>query len=255
MAYYKIYPIRVGVFENLEVSTLTLLQNQGVKMAAPLIMYLIKGEEHCVLVDTGGSDETWAAEHHTRIIRPDAEDPIQALKRFGLAPEDIRYVVNTHLHWDHCFNNDRFPNARIYVQEKELEYAENPLPAHYKFYEAPALGFTPKWMLARDQIVPVTGEYNLLPGIRLVPLPGHTPGFQGVLVDTTQGTYMIASDTIGLISNYIGKAPQQRIASGIYCSLADSYNSLETIYQMADFILPGHDPVVFDHAVYPYNQV
>lgn len=246
MAKYRIHPIRVGSFEKLELSSLTLMHDQGVKIKAPLIMYLIENDETAVLVDTGGSDEAWSSAHHTRIVRPPEEEPLEALRRLGYEAEDILCIVNTHLHWDHCFNNALFPNARIYVQEKELDYAKAPLPAHWKFYEAEQLGFTPAWKLAEDKIVSVCGELELFDGIKLIPLPGHSPGFQGVLVDTEAGRCMIAGDCVGLISNIENKLPHQRIASGIYTCLKSSYDSLETVARLADYVLPGHDARVFE---------
>ena len=57
------------------------------------------------------------------------------LKRFDLTPEDIRLVVNTHLHLDHCAGNCFLPNARFVAQRSELEYALDPLPAHRPAYD------------------------------------------------------------------------------------------------------------------------
>lgn len=43
----------------------------------------------------------------------------------GVAPENIKTVIMTHLHWDHAGNNGLFQNARFYVQQRELDYARS----------------------------------------------------------------------------------------------------------------------------------
>lgn len=241
---YQIIPLRIGQYENLEISSLTYMQNHGKKLRAPLIAYLVRGSGHTVLVDTGGSDEQWSSKYHTRIIRPAEETIFAQLESHGVSPAEVRYIINTHLHWDHCFNNDLFPWATAYAQRREIEYAKKPLPGHYLFYEAPALGFTPKWAVLAGQLHPVDDDTELFPGIKMISLPGHTPGFQGVLVQTEHGRCMIAGDTIGLFSNW--EDPERQIVSGIYNNLEDCYRSLKRIAELSDYILPGHDPLVFE---------
>ena len=51
---------------------------------------------------------------------------VKTLQARGLAPEEIDLVVLTHMHWDHCANADLFPNARVLVHPKEIDYANNP---------------------------------------------------------------------------------------------------------------------------------
>jgi glyoxylase-like metal-dependent hydrolase (beta-lactamase superfamily II) len=108
------------------------------------------------------------------------------LRSLGIAPEDVSVVINTHLHWDHCCGNSLFPGARFIVQKKEIEHAENPIPSQYSQYEAFQLGLTPPWVSTGGQFETVDGDCELFPGLRLLLLPGHTPGFQGVRVDTAQ---------------------------------------------------------------------
>src|SRR3972149_878825 len=78
---------------------------------------------------------------------PPEQRPLAALARLGIRPEDIDIVINTHLHWDHCYNNHLFPRATIYAQRAELQYAIAPLPLH-------------TWALAGDNVP----TYENLPG-------------------------------------------------------------------------------------------
>ena len=255
MQTYEIIPVNVGEFTAFEKSMFVYRKDYGVKLHAPFIMYLIRNKDMCVVVDTGCSDSEWSMRHHGySVIRQDHQMPAQAIKRLGINAEDVKFVVNTHLHWDHCFNNEQFPNAKIYVQKRELQYAICPLPQHYSHYESLQVGLTPPWIKALTRIQPVEGDCELLPGIDLVLLPGHTPGFQGVLVNTDQGKYLIAGDCIALLECWDSSGNHQHSISGIYNNLEEYCASLAKIEQLnvADRILPGHDMKVFEHQVYPY---
>jgi N-acyl homoserine lactone hydrolase len=101
---------------------------------------------------------------------------------FDLAGIDV--VVNTHLHFDHCGGNHLFTGKPIYVQRRELDDARS-LDDYTirEWVEAPGVHY-----------VPVDGELDLLPGLRLVPAPGHTPGSQVVVVETGGRPAVIGGD-------------------------------------------------------------
>src|SRR5688500_7602444 len=91
---------------------------------------------------------------------------------FDLAGIDI--VVNTHLHFDHCGGNHLFAGRPIYVQHLELDDARSKDDYTIReWVDAPGVRY-----------VPVDGELELLPRLRLVPAPGHTRGLQVVVVET-----------------------------------------------------------------------
>jgi glyoxylase-like metal-dependent hydrolase (beta-lactamase superfamily II) len=248
---YEIIPIKVGEFLTMEKSSLTYLIDPGKKLVEPIIMYLVKGKDKLILVDTGAADEEWSKKYHHPIRQTEDQKPINALKNLGIAPEDIEIVVNTHLHWDHCFNNALFPKARIYVQKKELEYAINPLPPHYVYYESFHIGMYPQWLKSLNKFNVVDGDTNILPGIDLIFIPGHTPGMQGVLVNTEDGKYLIASDCLGLFENWEGNEMYRHIPSGIHYSLPEYFDTFKKIEKLCDHILPGHDEKVFSQRIYP----
>jgi glyoxylase-like metal-dependent hydrolase (beta-lactamase superfamily II) len=246
---YEITPIRVGEFHGLEASVLTMGRDLGKKVTAPLVMFLVRNAERTVLVDCGGSDEAWSSRHHTRIVRPPEEAPEASLAALGVRVEELKTLALTHLHWDHCFNTALFPKADIYVQARELAYARDPLPPDYKFYEAAAIGLKPAWAADTGRMVEVEGDAALAPGIDLVSLPGHSPGFQGVLVKTKGGRCLIAGDCLGLSANWPeSRNPREAVPSGVYASLKDYYQSFEKIAGICDHILPGHDPGLFEAA-------
>jgi glyoxylase-like metal-dependent hydrolase (beta-lactamase superfamily II) len=219
---------------------------------AAYICYLIKGEDTLILVDSGPADNEWSTKHHYKMLmeKNSSELLIEKLGELGVKPEDIRILVDTHLHWDHCYNNHIFSNARIYVQQKEIRFALDPLPAHYLIYEAFQAGFTPGWVKSTAQFEAIDGDYDLCDGIRLVTLPGHSPGFQGVLVNTTGGRCLIAGDAIPFMSNWDDQEYGLPKPSSICTDLHAYYDSLKKMISICNYVLPGHDKKVFDHPVY-----
>lgn len=250
MAKYKIYPLKCGEFQKHEKSTLLYMQGFGEKIITPIIAYLIMGEGKSILVDTGCSEPDWAAKHHHPIVQTEDMKILNNLKKHGLAPADLACLVNTHLHWDHCWSNDLFPGKKIYLQNRELDFAMNPIPMQYPYYESEAIGLQPPFKKTLKQYKLVDGDVNLFPGIDLIFLPGHTPGFQGVLVDTEQGKYLIASDCLGTFKNWEGDSVHKHIPSAIHVNLWECYDTYRKIEKICDHILPGHDARVFEKEVY-----
>ncbi len=152
---------------------------------------LIEHDEGLVLVDTGiGNKEDakfrdiYGVENAGRHGPTQLEDALQAL---GYSPAEVRVVVNTHLHFDHAGGNTAivdgelrlaFPNATYVVQRGELEFASRPNERTVGSYLAH--NFQPVAERGRWRLV--SGETELLPGIRLLPTPGHVPYHQSVLV-------------------------------------------------------------------------
>ncbi|MET3506582.1 N-acyl homoserine lactonase family protein [Halalkalibacter oceani] len=247
---YKIYPLDLGTFEAMETSNLLYQVNPGVKVRQPILAWLILGGEEPILVDTGGSDEEWAKQYHHGLQRS-SEQTIEAqLQKHGVHPDEINIVINTHLHWDHCFQNNKFKNAHFYVQKKELMAAVVPLPTQKGYYETEIAGVIPSWMETFDRMKVVDGDSKLREGIELVHLPGHTVGLQGVLVETKNGPYLIASDTIGVYENWEGNDKLAHIPQGIHWSLEDYFRTFEKMEKLGAKVLPAHDMRVLEHEYY-----
>src|SRR5687767_7648567 len=143
----------------------------------PLYVHVIDHPDARVLVDTG------MTELHPAVVA--ALNP----RLYPLSTQDvdltrIDIVANTHLHADHCGGNHLFAGKPIYVQRRELDDARS--KDDYTIRE---------WVKAPGlQYVPVDGEHELLPGLRLVPAPGHTPGMQMVVVETRGRPVIVGGD-------------------------------------------------------------
>lgn len=146
--------------------------------AMPVCVHVIHHPEGRVLVDTGMTTL------HPSVVA--AFDPrLYPLSEQGFDTAGIDIVVNTHLHADHCGGNHLFAGRPIYVQRRELDDARSKDDYTIReWVDPPGL-----------QYVPVDGELELLPGVRLVPAPGHTPGSQIVVVETGARPTVICGDT------------------------------------------------------------
>jgi N-acyl homoserine lactone hydrolase len=142
----------------------------------PVYVHVIDHPDARVLVDTGMTElHPAVADLDPRLIPLSEQD-------FDLAGIDV--VVNTHLHFDHCGGNHLFAGRPIYVQERELEEARsNDSYTINDWVEAPGVRYEP-----------VDGEFELLPGLRLVPAPGHTRGLQVVVLETGGRPVVVGGD-------------------------------------------------------------
>ena len=143
----------------------------------PVYVHVIEHPDARVLVDTGMTQlHPAVADMDPRLV------PLSEQADFDLAGIDM--VINTHLHFDHCGGNHLFTGKPIYVQRRELDDARS--QDDYTIRE---------WVEAPGaQYVPVDGAFELLPGLRLVPAPGHTPGSQVVVVETGGRPAVIGGD-------------------------------------------------------------
>jgi N-acyl homoserine lactone hydrolase len=144
----------------------------------PVYVHVIDHPDGRVLVDTGLTRLHEAVADMDPLLTPLSEQA-----DFDLAGIDL--VVNTHLHYDHCGGNHLFAGKPVYVQRRELDEALSRDDYTIReWVEAPGVEY-----------VPVDGALELLPGVRLVPAPGHTDGSQVVVVETGGRPVVIAGDT------------------------------------------------------------
>lgn len=158
----------------------------------PLAMrcLLVEHDDGLVLIDTGiGNKENekfrdiYGVDNAGRDGRTALED---ALGELGHTPDDVRWVINTHLHFDHAGGDTwrdpagqvglAFPRARYVVQKRELEFARHTNERTAGSYLAHNFETVPFDL--------VDGEAQVLPGIRALPTPGHVPYHQSILIES-----------------------------------------------------------------------
>src|SRR5262249_23625480 len=115
---------------------------------------------------------------------------LDALASRGLAPGGLELVVLTHAHWDHVQNIDLFAHAPVYLHPDERRYCEHP---HQNDWA------TPVWtrdILERMQVREIADGDELIPGVGVADLPGHSAGSIGITVQNEQGLSLIAGDAV-----------------------------------------------------------
>jgi N-acyl homoserine lactone hydrolase len=140
----------------------------------PVFVHTIEHPDGLVLVDTGMIDSfpeldaEWGPVPHPL--------PVELVAR-------VAVVINTHLHFDHCGGNRLFAGTPIHVQARELADGRSEDT------------YVREWVdFADANYVEHDGEAEVLPGVRLLPTPGHTAGHQSVLVETDEGLVVLGGD-------------------------------------------------------------
>jgi glyoxylase-like metal-dependent hydrolase (beta-lactamase superfamily II) len=239
---YEVYAIRYATLPRYPVSELVAGAEPGRKLDLAMMIWLVRGQERNILVDSGFyHPRMFADENVTEFVKPS-----DALARVGLKPEDITDVIISHMHWDHADGVDLFPKARIWIQKDELEYyageAWQKKDAHG--------GIDPEDVLTlvklntEGRVGLVNGDaQQILPGITCYTGGKHTHQSQYVGVQTTAGTVVLASDNMYLYENL-----EKHVPIGTTLDAASNLRAQDRMKQIASrpgLIIPGHDPAVF----------
>lgn len=142
-----------------------------------------------VLVDTGLGPPHPLID---RLYRPTRYDLAAALESAGIVRSSVVAIVNSHLHFDHCGNNRSFPGIPVWVQAAERQAARQPDYTIPEFVEDPGIQY---------RLVEV--EAAVVPGVRLIPAPGHTPGHQCVAVEHNGDIELIAGQAFETIDEFL----------------------------------------------------
>jgi N-acyl homoserine lactone hydrolase len=158
--------------------------------------YLFRSSAGLLLLDTGLGDadeETDACTDPPGILVPDA------LRAAGVAVEDVAVVVNFHLHFDHIGGNPHFAGRPIFCQRHELDTARG---AEYTVSEL--VDFEG----ARYELL--DGESEILPGVHVIPTPGHVDAHQSVVVECDDGSVVLAGQAHDTASDWSAHALAER---------------------------------------------
>ncbi|KAB2692765.1 N-acyl homoserine lactonase family protein [Ochrobactrum sp. Kaboul] len=192
--------------------------NQGyVKL--PYCYVVIKGNGHTIMVDVGYNDKDYGKHLGDKFAVENWRSPAKVLSEIGVQPEDVDHCFITHCHFDHFGNVEDFPNAKFYVQEREIS----------KWVWAMSLPDRMRWMmtaidpgdivrgvgLARDRrLETVDGSVtDVLPGIDLhLATDTHTYGSMYVKVrndgkSNSEDAWVLAGDLVYVFDNLKGAGP------------------------------------------------
>jgi N-acyl homoserine lactone hydrolase len=212
------------------------------RLRVPIPMALVDTVEGYVLFDTGMNCDGIRDPEHTWGPRAQAlppelvpeDDVAIRLNEVGVRIQDVRLVVNSHLHWDHCGGNRRFGHCPILVQRKELVFGQEPtgpvaggyMRNHYQVpvrYEA------------------VDGDEEIASGVTLLATHGHTPGHQSLAVELGSGRRVVLCADAA----YTHETVTRTLLSANVWDRAQTLASLRRLQAFASAgatIIPGHEP-------------
>jgi len=158
-------------------------------------------------------------------------------ERTGLKPSAIDTIFLTTLQQDHRAGLDLFDHAAIYAHEREIKFFENELQAEHEHHTADSGGgdcTAGHALLAR--LKPAPDE--LVPGVGIFPLFGHTPGNCGLILAAPTTTTVIAGNAVASIDHFLAGQvlPDARNVTEAQAAFAE-------VYEIADLIVPGHDNI------------
>ena len=221
----------------------------------PIYAFIIEHPEGLIVVDTGetarvaepGYFPWWHPYYRYGLkewVQPEEEIGPQ-MRALGFDPNDVRWVLLTHLHTDHAGGLAHFPKAEHLVSRREYMNA--------KGARGLARGFLsnrwPDWFsptLVDMQPEPIAPFPNSFPvtsvgDVRFVPTPGHTVGHLSVLVTAPEVTYFLAGD-----ASYTQELMLSEQIDGVSRDRFTARQTLENIHTFCSttptVYLPSHDP-------------
>lgn len=245
----ELYFFEAGVLKS-QKQYFTLGTDVGKPFTVPVPFLLIKHPRGIVLFDTGNAPEVVDGKHehwgddvvaaYNPVMTKD-QCCVNAIQKVGVKPEDVKYVILSHLHLDHAGCVGHFPNAKYMVHREELRYAYVPdhfMKAAYirKDFDKPV-----EWVLLdgwHDNMFDLFGDGQ----ITTVFTPGHTPGHQSLLLRLpNMAPLLFAADACYTMENI-----EDNRLPGLAWNFGEVANSIERMKRMRETlgaqIIPGHDP-------------
>jgi glyoxylase-like metal-dependent hydrolase (beta-lactamase superfamily II) len=224
--------------------TANFLAGESGRLRVPIPCYFIDHPRGAVLFDSGLHADV-ARDPVARLGAPAAsffemhyaagEDVAARLAALDIDPGIVRYLVNSHLHFDHTGGNAAIPNADVVIQRREWEAGHDADLIRSNFYN-------PRDYDTGHRVLTVDGEHDLFGDGRIVclPTPGHTPGHQSLRVRLDGGEVVLAADACYLRQTL--EALHLPAVAHDKKAMRASLAHLRTLRDGGARIFYGHDP-------------
>lgn len=226
---YSITPLLTGV-RNPDQGIMTYQQGYGKRIWLPIWSFLVRGEGHTILIDTGlDENELFPPAGFTEETGLVPKTLRECLQLHGVEVNDVDIVINTHLHDDHCGNNSLFSSAKFYAHAKEIEFCRNPHPIDHR-YDA--------YFIEDIVFHEITCDMEIVPGVKVIHSPGHTVGGLSVIVETVEGPVVITGFCCNS-RNFPDNGPA--VCPGVHLDAIAAWESIQKIKGLGVKIIPMHE--------------
>lgn len=226
---YSITPLLTGV-RNPDQGIMTYQQGYGTAIWLPIWAFLVQGSGKNILIDTGlDENELMTPAGFTEETGLEPKSIVDCLDDLSLRPEDIDIIINTHLHDDHCGNNALFPKAVFYAHKKEILFCKNPHPLDHRYDE---------YFIEDISFTEIETDREIVPGVTVMHMPGHTVGTLSVEVETGEGKTIITGFCCNN-RNFPANGPA--VCPGVHVDAIQAWESIQKIKQSGASIMPMHE--------------
>lgn len=201
------------------------------ELTCPVFGFVVVHPDGVIVFDTGvGLGNTLIEELYAPTVVP----IVAALASVHIDERDVVAVVNSHLHFDHCGQNEALyrHGASVFVHESECDAA-----ASIEHYTVSDWAEVPDGRLRR-----VRGDEVIADGVTIIATPGHTPGHQSLVVDSMDGRTVIAGQCVYKLD----EVRHQRVAADNMHDVAHAEVGQDSLDRLLAFrpccILASHDP-------------
>lgn len=162
----------------------------------------------------------------------DRELLLSRLNSIGVSPEDVRYTVLSHSHYDHCLNLPVFENSTVVISRAEREYVREVQSGSRIDYSVPECFDE---LLQEHEVVQFQSSHRLNDDLTLFETPGHTPGGISLLREGDQNM-VICGDAVKNAYEFVYENQHS-----VYETLKTARDSIRKIKDKGDLFIPGHD--------------
>lgn len=221
-----------------------LLAGEEGSLTVPVPAYLIehptKGR---VIFDSGLHTDTQTdpdrrlgrlAPFHTVTFKP-GEEIAARLQSLDVAPDEVDFIINSHLHFDHCGGNAQLPNATLLIQRREWEAGHDADLIERVYY-------APHDYDHGHRVQVIDGEHDVFGdgSVLCIPTPGHTPGHQSLRVRIDGTDVVMTADAC-----YLRRTLEHLHLPTVMYDREQMLESLRRLRALRDagaMIITGHDP-------------
>lgn len=239
---YQVFALKYIDGKNIPSQQMVVGANPKDSIRVCYMFWFLKGEKgRNILVDVGFIDTSKTGTRN--YVRPDL-----VLQRINVYPTDITDIIITHPHNDHIGGINLFPNAKVWMQKDDFDYFIGEAWQKNGFSK----GFEKNDVRniieinLQGRLILVKGDnIEIIPGIKVFIGSKHTFENQYVLVNSNSkaNKILIASDAIWFYYNYNNLLPAS--LSMDPKAYVEAMKRMKTLVTNPDYIIPGHDDLVF----------